>query len=148
MPSVCFVDTNVFLYAKDPTTPGKMGKAVEWIEVLSTSHSVVVSPQVLNEFAHNVIRKLKHIGPDLLRAYLESMRPWCTAPLVAATSLEGLAIHQRFKFSLFDSVLVASAMASRCDLFLSEDLGNQQRIGPMRIVNPFSTDPLPYLEEH
>ena len=29
MPSVCFVDTNVFLYAKDPTTPGKMEKAVE-----------------------------------------------------------------------------------------------------------------------
>jgi len=147
MPSVCFVDTNVFLYAKDPTTPGKRERAIEWIEVLSASHSVVISPQVLNEFAHNVIKKLKHVGPDLLREYLESMLPWCTAPLVAATSLGGLAIHRRFKFSLYDSVLVASAIASGCDLFLSEDLGDRQRIERMRIVNPFNANPLLYLEE-
>jgi predicted nucleic acid-binding protein len=62
--------------------------------------------------------------------------------------LEALAIHRRFKFLYYDSALVATALAYGCDLFLSEDLGHNQRLGDMRIVNPFLVDPRQYLEKN
>jgi predicted nucleic acid-binding protein len=141
MPSACFIDTNVFLYAKDPQTPVKRARAVAWIEVLAEKNEIVISPQVLNEFAYNVIRKLRHIGQDALRQNIEAMLPWCTAPLVGATTVAALAIRRRFNLSFYDSVLVASAIAGQCTVFLSEDLGDRQRLGQLTVVNPFNVDP-------
>jgi predicted nucleic acid-binding protein len=112
---------------------------------LASEDRAIVSPQVLNEFAHNVLRKLPHIGYDALAEYLESMRPWCLAVMSDETALNGLVIHRRFRFSFYDSSLVAQALSFGCDLFLSEDMSHQQRVGDMRIVNPFAGEPRDYL---
>jgi predicted nucleic acid-binding protein len=147
MPNACFIDTNVLLYVKDPTAPTKQARAIEWLDVLADRNLAVVNPQVLNEFAHNVIKKLPHIGYEALVENLESMRPWCTAPMNDETALQGLAIRRRFKFSFYDATLVAAAIAGDCDMFLSEDLGHDVRIGALRIVNPFLADPRTLLEK-
>ncbi len=141
MPNACFLDTNVILYAKDPRAPIKRERAREWLNVLGDRNLAVISPQVLNEFAHNVLRKFPHVGIAELLENLEAMRPWCLAPMTGETAVQGLLIHQRFKFSFYDSTLLAAAITYGCDVFLSEDLGHDQRFNGLRIVNPFIAEP-------
>jgi len=148
MPTACFIDTNVFLYAKDARTPAKRLRSRSWLELLAARQLAVISPQVLNEFAHNVLRKFPQISYEELRDSLESMVPFCRAQVTEQTALQALAISRRFKLSFYDSALVAAALTYGCDLFLSEDLGHNQRLGDMRIVNPFRVDPADYLEQN
>jgi predicted nucleic acid-binding protein len=102
---------------------------------------------VLNEFAHNIIRKFPHVGHDELRENIAALRPWCVAPITDETQLHALAIHRRFRFSFYDCALLASAVAFGCEAFLSEDLSHEQRLGQLRIVNPFSMAPSVVLRE-
>lgn len=146
MPSACFIDTNVLLYVKDPRNRDKQGKARGWLAALASEDLVVVSPQVLNEFAHNVIRKFPDIGYDELLENLEAMRPWCVAPMTDEITLQGVAIHRRFQVSFYDSTLLAAALSYGCAAFLSEDLTHGQQIGDLRIINPFVVDPRAFLE--
>jgi predicted nucleic acid-binding protein len=144
MPSAkmnCFVDTNVLLYAQDPSLPDKRKRAVAWLDALADESLAVISPQVMNEFARNVLRKFRHIDVDRLLDELELMTPLCRAPTTADTAIKGLLIHQRYKLSFYDAVLIASAISAECGIFLSEDLNHHQAIGALRIVNPFMVAP-------
>jgi predicted nucleic acid-binding protein len=147
MPNACFIDANVFLYAKDPRTAKRL-RSRNWLEFLAAKQLAVISPQVLNEFAHNILRKFPEVSSEELRDSLESMAPFCRAQVTDRTALQALAIHHRFKLSFYDSALVAAALTFGCDLFLSEDLGHNQRLGDMRILDPFRVDPGDYLEQN
>lgn len=140
MPSACFIDTNVLLYAQDREAAEKAEKVAEWLGALADLDAIVISPQVLNEYAHNIIRKFQHVGGSRLLAELELMQPWCRAQTNCQTAIHALRIHHRYKFSFYDSCLVASALEYGCDVFLSEDLSHGQRIARMRIINPFRSD--------
>jgi predicted nucleic acid-binding protein len=83
-----------------------------------------------------------------LRENMQAMQPWCRASTTAETALLGLAIHQRFKFSFYDATLIAAAVSFGCDYFLSEDLGHNQNIGSMRVINPFASEPDTVLEKN
>lgn len=148
MPNGCFVDTNVLLYLKDPNEPVKRAKARAWLDALVDRTQIVISPQVMNEFAHSIIKKFPHVGDAELVENLEAMRPWCTALMTSETALQGLAIHRRFAFSFYDSTLVSAAAISGCDVFLSEDLGHGSHVGSLQVINPFLVDPLSFLERH
>lgn len=141
MPKGCFVDTNVLLYARDRRAPEKQAISSDWLAALAARNVLVISPQVMNEFTHVVLRKMPHVAADDLITALEEMRGWCSAPTTADTALSGLVLHRRYGFSFFDSTLLASALLSDCDLFLSEDLSDRQRIGDLRIINPFASAP-------
>ena len=141
MPSGCFIDTNILIYTRDRQVPQKQKRATEWLRVLADENRLVISPQVMNEFAHSVIRKLPEVTPEQLLASLQDMQQWCTALTTAQTAIDGHAVHRRFQFSFYDSVLIASALAVGCDSFLSEDLAHGQRVATLRIINPFLADP-------
>ena len=148
MPSACFIDTNLLLYAQDLEAPEKAKKVVEWLGALAARDSIVVSPQVLNEYAHNIIRKFRHVGSDRLLAELEFMQQWCRAQTNCQTAIHALRIHHRYKFSFYDSCLVASALEYGCDAFLSEDMSHGQRIAGMQIINPFLSELPSITEQH
>jgi len=101
---------------------------------------LVINPQVLNEYAYNVLRKMPRVGHEQLLADLESMRTWCVASVTADTAAQAVVITRRFRFSFYDAALLASAISHGCDTFLSEDMSHQQRVGELRIVDPFQSD--------
>lgn len=139
MPNVCFIDTNVMLYLNDSREPRKQTIARQWVAALAERELIVISPQVMNEFAYNVLRKFPDVTRGELARFLSAMEPWCKAAMTAQTSLDALAIHARYRFSFFDSTMIAAALAYGCDIFLSEDLASGQQIGDLTIINPFST---------
>src|SRR2546423_15603635 len=100
MPSACFVDTNILLYAVDRNVSEKRKQARGCLDALARRRLLVVNPQVLNEYAHNVIRKMPHVRREQLLFELESMRAWCVAGLTPDTAAQAVVINGRYGVSL------------------------------------------------
>ena len=47
-------------------------------------------------------------------------------------------IAEKYRYSYYDSVIIAAALESSCTLLYSEDMQHQQIIeGKLQIINPF-----------
>jgi predicted nucleic acid-binding protein len=127
-----FFDTSVLLYLLSSDT----AKA-DRIEALLSARGVV-SVQVLNEFAVVALRKLK-MPLNEVREILDTIRAVCAVePVTVETHDRGLAVIERYKFSLYDSMLVAAALIAGAKIIYSEDLQHGQLIdNQLRITNPF-----------
>jgi predicted nucleic acid-binding protein len=128
-----FFDTNVLLYLLS-AEPSKADR----VEQLLTDRGTI-SAQVLNEFAAVALRKLKISVTDV-REILDTIRAVCVVePVTAETHERGMAVHERYGFSFYDSVLVAAALIAGSKIMYSEDLQHGQLIDEqLRIVNPFA----------
>ena len=127
-----FFDTSVLLYLLS-ADPAKADRVEQLLENRGT-----ISAQVLNEFAAVALRKLR-IPLDDVREILNTVRAVCSVEAVTvATHDRGLAIHERYQFSLYDSILVSSALIVGAKVLYSEDLQHGQVIdGQLQVVNPF-----------
>jgi predicted nucleic acid-binding protein len=131
MSAADFFDSNVLLYivSNDPPKRERAG------ELLADGGTVSV--QVLDEFAAVATRKLGR-PMDETRAKLSDIRTVCTVRVADVHTHErGLDIAERYRFSIYDSMLLASALEAGCRTFYSEDLHHGQRIEGMTIRNPF-----------
>jgi predicted nucleic acid-binding protein len=127
-----FFDTSVLLYLLSDDTV-----KADKIESLLTVRGVI-SVQVLNEFAVVALRKLK-IPLHNVREILDTIRAVCTVePITVDAHDRGLAVFERYRFSLYDSILVATALISGARILYSEDLQHGQVIdNQLRVINPF-----------
>ncbi len=48
-----------------------------------------------------------------------------------------LEVAERWKYTFYDSLILAAALESGCETLFSEDLQHGQRIGSLTIKNPF-----------
>lgn len=127
-----FVDTNVLLYLAS----GDAQKADQAEAALAGGGTISV--QVLNEITNVLRRKMRmswsdtHVFLDMIRALLT------VEPLTIATHEKGLALSERYGLSVYDAMIVASALLAGCDTLLSEDMQDGLIIDErLRIVNPF-----------
>lgn len=127
-----FFDTSVLLYLLSSDT-----EKADRVEAL-LAESGVISVQVLNEFTAVASRKLSMPLADI-REVLETIRSICrTEPLTVEDHDRAGEIMERYKFSFYDSVIVASALHARCKILYSEDLQHGQVIEKqLRVTNPF-----------
>lgn len=127
-----FLDTNVLIYAQGGEDKSEVARQT----ILAGG---VISVQVLNEFAAVLRRKFGfewEVIADAVadvRAALDPVRS-----IDVATHVETLSIARAHGFSLYDSLIVASALEAGCDRLLTEDLQAGQRIGGLVVVNPFA----------
>jgi predicted nucleic acid-binding protein len=128
-----FFDTSVLLYLLSRDS-GKADRVEQLLEEGGT-----ISVQVLNEFAAVALRKIKLPLSDL-REILETIRAVCKVTSVTLeTHEQGLAIHERYAFSLYDSMMVSAALLAKAKVLYSEDLQDGQLIDDrLRVVNPFA----------
>ncbi len=137
-----FIDTNMLLYAKDATEPSKQKTAARWIEALLQRNAVVLSAQSLREYYSNMLRLDRRVGAvQALRAEVGVLQELVPDELRVDYMESAWAIQDRHKIGFYDSLLVASALAAGCAIFLSEDLNGGQKIDTLTIINPFTTAP-------
>jgi len=133
-----FVDTNIFVYAKDASEPARQSIASSWIRELWVERRGRTSVQVLNEFYVTVTRKLV---PGMPRAdaweIVEALLAWAPQPLDARVLHLGREVEARYQLSWWDAMVIAAADLQQCDLLLTEDLQHGMVCGPVRIWNPF-----------
>jgi predicted nucleic acid-binding protein len=127
-----FFDTSVLLYLLSDDTD-----KADRIETLLSARGIV-SVQVLNEFAVVALRKLK-MPLNEVREILDTIRAVCAVePITVETHDRGLAVFERYRFSLYDSMLVAAALIAGAKIVYSEDLQHGQVIdNQLRVTNPF-----------
>jgi predicted nucleic acid-binding protein len=128
-----FFDTNVLLYLLS----GDASKA-DCAEALVAAGGII-SVQVLNEFASVASRKFGMLWSEI-REVLETLRAVCRVePLRLETHELGLALAERYGFSIYDGTILASAQLADCRVVFTEDLQHGQMIDErLKIINPFS----------
>lgn len=135
-----FVDTNILVYSRDSSEPDKQQIAEKWLTALWKSQKGKLSYQILNEYYVTVTKKLNPgLDPESARLDIKNLIAW--EPVVIAQSVieNAWLIQDRFRFSWWDSLVVAAAQKSDCSILLSEDLQHQQQIDDVTIINPFIT---------
>lgn len=128
-----FFDTNILLYLLS----GDSEKADRAEALLAKGG--VISVQVLNEFTAVASRKLGLSYPEI-REVLQTVREVCKVDSIMVETHDlGLQVAERYKFSFYDSLIVASALLARCGTLYSEDLQDDQIIdGRLTVRNPFT----------
>jgi predicted nucleic acid-binding protein len=129
-----FFDTNILIYAVT-----QANHKSQIAEALLTQGGYI-SVQVLNEFASVARRKLGMDWPEVTSA-VTAIRILCHPPLPVsiATHESALRIGIRYGFSMYDCLILASALEAKCKTVYSEDLSTSQVIADtLTIKNPFS----------
>lgn len=129
-----FIDTNVLVYAlatRDSRTP---------VAERILARGPHISVQVLNEFANVASRKMR-LSWHEIGALLDVARDLCPPPrpLTLDTHVAAMAIAAQSGWTIYDALVVASALEARCDTIWSEDLQHGRLIdGRLMIRNPFA----------
>ena len=133
MPGRPFVDTNVLLYLlSDDAAKAERAEAL-------LSARIVVSVQVLNEFANVARRKLQLPWPEVEQALIDIRRFASVQALMLATHDRGLALAKRYQLSVYDAMIAAAALEAGCTTLASEDFSTGQRFeNRLTVRNPFA----------
>lgn len=137
----CFIDTNVFIYQIEAQDDFKYTIANRIIgEAIATSNACI-SYQVVQECLNTIYRKAEiPLDGAQTRDYLHSvLAPLCR--VYASTPLyeRAIDVRERWRFSFYDSLIVAAALAAGCTRLYSEDLQHGQKIERLTIENPFKS---------
>jgi predicted nucleic acid-binding protein len=138
MNALVFVDTNIFVYARDARESSKRELATQWIARLWQEQTGRTSAQVLSEYYVTLTRKLKPgIGQDDAWDDVQSLMAW--DPQQIDRELLSLAreVERRYRLSWWDSMIVAAAQLQGCTVLLSEDLQSGMAFDRVVVRNPF-----------
>jgi len=135
-----FVDTNVLLYAVDPTEPEKGRFAMHWIDRLWDYRAGRLSWQVLNEFYWNAVRKFRVPAP-LARSRVENYARWEPAGCSLDVLHEAWRRSDDASLAYWDALILASAETAGCAYLLSEDFQTGRQFGGVTVVSPFRSQP-------
>ncbi|CDH44007.1 PIN domain-containing protein [Candidatus Contendibacter odensensis] len=137
MLTVC-VDTNLWFYALARPAASDLGKHLAAQKLIFDLNQPLITPQIINEVSANLLRKQKWSEQQLrqligeLQVRCQLFRPeedWCEQASI---------LRERYGFSFWDSLIVASAQAADCDTLFSEDMQHGLRINSLEIINPFA----------
>ncbi len=132
-----FVDTNVLLYAisRDPAEQDKAKRAGE----ILADRDLALSAQVLQEFYVQATRASRPdpISHQQAVRLIESFRRFPVQDITSAVVMAALDTCQRLQLSYWDSTIIEASRVMGCSEVLSEDLGDGQDYGGIRVINPF-----------
>ena len=127
-----FFDTNVVLYLLSADT-AKADRAEELLAI-----GGIISVQVLNEFSAVASRKLRMSWSEI-REVLAQVRAVCNVePMSIDTHDRAVQLAERYGLSIYDALIVATALLAGCSTLYSEDMQDGQVIErQLTIRNPF-----------
>jgi predicted nucleic acid-binding protein len=127
-----FVDSNIILYLMDNN-----------IHKRSISEDILlqkpfISAQVLTEVANVCKRRFKYEKEDILNLWRDLMSDCDFIATTKTTFDNGIELVKKYKFQLFDALIIASALEANCNILYSEDMQHKMVVeGKLTIINPF-----------
>jgi predicted nucleic acid-binding protein len=118
-----FVDSNIWLYLLLQDDDKKYTIAEEYLLKNNLNSTFIITYQVINEVSNNLLRN--GFPETKIRDIIDFLFKVCTLQefnkeIVTNASF----VRERYSFSFWDSILVASALFAKCDTFISEDMQN------------------------
>jgi len=132
-----FFDTNILIYfSTGNTEKGKMAR-----NLLEKQKEPMISHQVMNEFAAACIRK-NLLPLDQIKTYLKEFNLFFNVVSMSYSTIEvAFALIEKYSFSFWDALIVASALKNDCNTIYTEDLQHNQKITfgkkHLTVINPF-----------
>lgn len=135
-----FLDTNVLVYSFDDGDARKRHVATSLIERALAEGCGVISYQVVQEFLSLATRKFaRKMSADIALTYVDGvLEPLCGVHSSIALYRRALGLHARWRFSLYDCLIIAAALEAGCEVLYSEDLQNGQSIESLTVIDPFT----------
>ena len=134
-PSVAavFFDTNVLLYLLSADTE----KADVAERLLAQGGATSV--QALNEFTNVSLRKFRMPLSDVSEALAVARRCLKVVPVTHEVHALGLDLLERYRFSVYDSMIVAAALITECTVLWTQDLQSGLKVDQrLELRNPFA----------
>ncbi|MDZ7722206.1 MAG: PIN domain-containing protein [candidate division KSB1 bacterium] len=134
-----FIDTNIFVYAFDQSDKNKQHTANQLIQDAHIERKGCISYQVIQEFLNVATNKFKQpLSISDCQRYLQSvLSPLCQVFTSVDLYQYALDIMQRWKYSFYDSLIIAAAIQANCGILYSEDMQHGQSVGSLTILDPF-----------
>jgi predicted nucleic acid-binding protein len=132
-----FVDTNIWVYAHIDTDRKKHTFARNLLNKKLQEKFVIISTQILSEF-YSAMTKNKISHDEVSKNILEIVQNVYVTPIKLADIEHALAVKEKYGYSWWDSLLLASSLEEDCEILYSEDMQDGQVIeGVLTIRNPF-----------
>src|SRR2546428_12432354 len=123
MTGPCFVDADVFVYARDPRNAARQSRALHWIAHLWQERLGRTSVQVLSEYYVVATRTLKpHVASGAAWDDVHELMAWRPLPSDVALLRRAREIEQRWDLSWRNSMVVRAAQLEDYVLLLTGDL--------------------------
>jgi predicted nucleic acid-binding protein len=137
-PELVFLDTNILLYAHDRSAGRKHEVAKGLVEACWGNQKGCLSVQVLQEFYVNLTRKIAHpLDHRSARQLVEALAHWRLHTPGSEDLLAAIDLHQTYRVSFWDAMVLQSAVYLGCRTMISEDLSAGQTYNGVKVVNPF-----------
>lgn len=129
-----FLDSNILIYSYSNSEINKQQIARK----LVTESNSFISTQVLQELCNTVTRKFKFSYIQASNAIKECCSNNNLHVNTEKTITLACEVADRYRFSFYDSLIIAAALESGCSVLYSEDLQDGQVINDqLRVENPF-----------
>ncbi|HRQ42072.1 MAG TPA: PIN domain-containing protein [Chloroflexota bacterium] len=134
---LCFVDSNIWLYALLPKQAVIREKAAKNL-IQQKQSTILISTQVVNEVVNNLLRKGQAKEPGI-RLLIASFYDQHQVTRTDRTIQEKASfLRESYSFSHWDSLLVAAALEAGASIMYSEDMHHGLVVGnQLTIINPF-----------
>ena len=140
---LCFVDTNVLVYAFDKSSSPKKRIAHRLMNELMEKDRLRVSTQVLQELFVTLTKKVsQRCSSEEALAVLEDLTAWPLMVVDYATVRAAVGLADQARLSFWDALIVVAAARTGAAVLYTEDLNDGQEILGVRICNPFAAESL------
>jgi predicted nucleic acid-binding protein len=128
-----FLDSNIFLYAFSNQDNRK--KVIASKLLLEKKHTISI--QVVNEVSNILLRKFKFTNDEIEAFIKDSYSRYAIIVISEKIFLKACEVRKNYNISYYDSLILASAIESECDILYSEDMQHRQKVENLIIINPF-----------
>jgi predicted nucleic acid-binding protein len=132
-----FIDSNITVYAFEQDDRKKHDIANALVKNEHGDNDIHISTQVLNE-VYSALSKHKVSHKEIAKYILELQEIFPVMAITTAIINDSLHLKEKYRYSWWDSLILASALESGCGTVYSEDMQDGQLIEDrLAIKNPF-----------
>lgn len=131
-----FIDSNIFIYSVTKTENLKTSISFRLLHL--HRKNIIISSQVINEVGFNLLRKLSFTEDNVI-SFLSSMADlYRVIPINKKIHILASSLRLKYKFSYWDSLIVATALDSNSEKLFTEDMQHGLKVeDKLEIINPF-----------
>jgi predicted nucleic acid-binding protein len=130
----CFIDTNILVYCYTDDEPAKQQEALD----IANGSSTFISTQVLTELSNTLKKKFKldwKVIENVISEVNSGFNIYINKPVTVERACQ---IAGKYRYSFYDSLIIAAALYANCKTLYSEDMQDGQVIdNSLIILNPF-----------
>lgn len=132
-----FIDSNIWVYYHSMKPDEKFVRAKELIDGNFTA--LVISTQILGELYNVLTRKNMAAQANAKQVIADLVSEFAIVSINSDQVLKAIDVNMRYGYSYWDSLIIATALESDCDILYSEDMQHNHLIdNKLRIINPFA----------